>query len=219
MSPRRIAAAIVLASALAPAAPALADPAYLPPFLDRAPAVGDRWVYAAFGFGGVDFGSVTVEVVEVEESLDGSRYLVEDQLEFLPTTPGAEVQPCPAQRVVPRSRRLDLARRPVGGRRALGRPAEAAPVSVSCGSVFQSDAASDTSAGPSRSSGGAGSTRRGWILGVSTWTPPGSAPRADTVSPDRVGNRRLYAQLRRRCIRAGSSGPTAPGCAGRSSPP
>jgi hypothetical protein len=93
MSPRRIAAAIVLASALAPAAPAVADPFYLPPFLDRAPAVGDRWVYAAFGFGGVDFGSVTVEVVEVTETADGWRYLVEDQLEFLPTTPSAEVQP------------------------------------------------------------------------------------------------------------------------------
>jgi len=93
MSPHRIAAAIVLASALAPAAPAVADPAYLPPFLDRVPAAGDLWIYAAHPFVGGDVGTVTVEVVEVEESPDSTRYLVEDQLEFPPTTPNAEVQP------------------------------------------------------------------------------------------------------------------------------
>ena len=93
MSPVRIAVAILLASAFAPAAPAVADPAYLPPFVDRAPALGDRWAYAAYDVLGAQVGSVTVEVVEVEETADGWRYLVEDQLEFLPGDPSAAVQP------------------------------------------------------------------------------------------------------------------------------
>lgn len=84
MRPWSLAAAILCASVLAPAAPALADPAYLPPFLDRAPALGDRWVYAAYDLLGNHAGSVTIEVVEVEETAEGWRYLVEDQLEFLP---------------------------------------------------------------------------------------------------------------------------------------
>jgi hypothetical protein len=90
MSLRRIAAAIALASSLTPAG-ASADPGYLPPFLDRTPALGDRWIYAAHPFVGSDVGTVTVEVVERQETPDGSRYLVEHQLAF--TAPNAEVQP------------------------------------------------------------------------------------------------------------------------------
>jgi hypothetical protein len=93
MTPRSLAAAILYACALAPATPALADPAYLPPFLDRAPSLGDRWVYAAYDFLGNHSGYVTVEVVEVEETADGWRYLVDDQLEFLPELAAAGVQP------------------------------------------------------------------------------------------------------------------------------
>lgn len=93
MSPRDLAAAILCALALAPPAPALADPAYLPPFLDRAPALGDRWLYAAYDFFGNHAGHVMVEAVEVEETAEGWRYLVEDQLELLPEIASAAVQP------------------------------------------------------------------------------------------------------------------------------
>jgi hypothetical protein len=96
MIPRSLAAAILCASVLALAAPALADPAYLPPFLERAPALGDRWVYAAYSFLEDLVGQVTVEVVEVEETAGGWRYLVEDQLELLPEVASAGALPCAA---------------------------------------------------------------------------------------------------------------------------
>jgi hypothetical protein len=83
MTPRLRAAALALASWLA-ASPALADPFYLPPFLDRTPALGDQWVYAAYNFLGDVAGQVTVAVAAVEETDDGWRFLIEDQLEFLP---------------------------------------------------------------------------------------------------------------------------------------
>jgi hypothetical protein len=83
MPPRLLAAALALASGLA-STPALADPFYLPPFLDRTPALGDRWLYAAYNFLGDLAGEVTIEVVAVDETDDGWRFLVEDQLEFLP---------------------------------------------------------------------------------------------------------------------------------------
>jgi hypothetical protein len=68
-------------------APAVADPGYLPPFLDRVPEVGDRWVYAGdrgWTWPGEPIdpvGTLVVEIVEVDRGLDPARYVVEDRFE------------------------------------------------------------------------------------------------------------------------------------------
>jgi hypothetical protein len=81
------AAVLALVAALAGAAPSFAHPSYLPPFLDRAPEVGDRWLY----FGEALKASWRIEVLEVSEEDGGWRVLVEDQID-----PGFVV---PVQRV------------------------------------------------------------------------------------------------------------------------
>lgn len=59
-----------------------ADPFYLPPFLDRAPEVGDRWGYAPEVFGTPFGGGIVIEVVEKSFVGDGWHFVVADTWEF-----------------------------------------------------------------------------------------------------------------------------------------
>jgi hypothetical protein len=80
--------ALLIAWLLGGPAPLFADPAYLPPFLDRAPAVGDRWVYEAKPrLPYFERGLQIVEVVEASDDAGGWRYVVEDHVEYPPPAP------------------------------------------------------------------------------------------------------------------------------------
>jgi hypothetical protein len=83
----------VRASVLALAAPALAGPAYLPPFRGRAPALGDRWVPLAEHLLGNHAGTVPIEAVEVEETAAGWRDRVDDRSDLGPEVAGATAAP------------------------------------------------------------------------------------------------------------------------------
>lgn len=82
---------LALCSALLALAPSLghADPALLPPLLDRAPDAGDRWVYQVEPIAGPAFWAVIVEVVEKSAVASGWRCLVEDHREPIDPTAGA----------------------------------------------------------------------------------------------------------------------------------
>lgn len=77
---RRRTACLALALALSGAAPATAHPSYLPPFLDRVPEVGDRWLYQSEEIEAF----WRVEVIEVSEEPDGWRCVVESQVDPAP---------------------------------------------------------------------------------------------------------------------------------------
>jgi hypothetical protein len=82
--------ALLIAWLLGANAPAFADPAYLPPFLDRVPSVGDRWIYAPQPTGPFPVAGIhAVQVVEAAASPDGWRYVVEAQYQFPPWLPVA----------------------------------------------------------------------------------------------------------------------------------
>jgi hypothetical protein len=83
MRHRLVAAGFGLALGLAPAGPGLADPAHLPPFLDRAPDVGDRWAYSLDFPGPIPPGAgLILEVVEKAAVAGGWRFVVAQSWEF-----------------------------------------------------------------------------------------------------------------------------------------
>jgi hypothetical protein len=86
VSPRAV--VLALAAAVLGAAPASSHPGYLPPFLDRAPEVGDRWLYASEAI----TASWGVEVVEVSAEPGGWRYVIEEHFDPGLGVPEARVE-------------------------------------------------------------------------------------------------------------------------------